>query len=136
MYSKALKVVLSVGNDGKLSSCRVHVREALGAATVEQFPSPSFSQRLTAMTLVEDDVDTKQCCVALGSSNGQVILVSIQALDNDTLCYGSDQKVVQVKEETRIYALACETSSNSQDKRRLLVGHATGLCSWDIVRTY
>jgi hypothetical protein len=140
VYSKALNVILSVGSDGKLSACRVHSGwEATAALSQIPFvrsgcPLLNLDLRLTTMILVEDDAYAKQCHVALGSSNGQVRLASINALDNDKLFYGKDQNMVQLTDEPLIYALACETFTTLPDKRRLWVGHATGLVSINIIK--
>jgi hypothetical protein len=94
MYSAAIDAILSVGNDGTLSACRIRkVAESnVSIDTLASFNMGASEDdlRLTALSFLGDNTDKMECIVAAGSADGQVLVATVKANDNGEVEYTID----------------------------------------------
>lgn len=137
LYSKAIKAILSVGNDGRLSVCRIRkfsdskfVLEPISSLPIGQHFEKPDDLRLTALSIVGGNTNERECSVALGTSCGKVFVATLQETEDGDLDLSSHRTITQLEDEPLVYSLAC---LRTETDRQLWVGHATGLVSVDIL---
>ena len=121
VYSKAMNVLFSVGNDSKVIAFRMCEEsfQLLGDFNV------AGELRLSVASIIRETYDN--CAMALGTSDGQVVLMNV-SMSSESVDFVETSRVRVIDDNPMIYAI-CNDPKNVQSKteKRILVGHAKGL---------
>lgn len=121
VYSVSLGLLFSVGNDGRLCALKVSLDSIVLKSELILSGLPRLS---TALVVAETDDVSSSLSLALGTSEGQIIDVTV-SYQHDTLTM-VETGTVDIGEKTRIYGLGM-VHGPSTDKRVLLIGAANGM---------
>ena len=165
-YSAAMRALLTIGNDGMLCVFTASIDQGFELQSKldigKEYENPNdtskkkkaTAMRLTAATIIEEDLNERKCVIAIGSSNGELFLVTVRNNNcngdnsedsfnhnNVIICqldcgdddkgayccnyYSSNNRILQNK--AMIYSLTCEEEEAHGHRRVLWIGHANGL---------
>ena len=88
---------------------------------------------MTSIVILRDDVEERECRIAIGSADGQLFLGSAGLCPSGTPALAVDSQFLIPDGDSMVYALACETTNTaSTGSTRLWIGHALGLAFIDL----
>lgn len=117
-HYQAKNTLFSIGNDGRICASEVSSAGINLKAEVKISNCP----RLTTCLIINNDSnDRSNCSLALGTTEGQVVLVSVTFQEEDDISLVEKEKFDLPQGASVVYALC------SLRKSQLLVGHSKGM---------
>ena len=129
VYSSATKTIVTAGNDGSLCLFHASIERGFELVSQSKIDSRKSSLRITVTSIVSESKKQGTCSLALGSSQGDLYFVTVEANDEGRIDARVENDCITMVENSMIYSIA--TSENDSDSSRLWVGHASGLAMVD-----
>jgi len=134
VYSSAIKTIFTVGNDGVLSVFRVSLDKGfeLISKLIIKDSLIERSSRLTTVSITKEVGRESKCCLAVGTSNGELHFVTTEIKNDGSIECQLKSDHVTVEEGSMIYSLSCQENKGTKLSPRIWVGHASGLVALDV----